>query len=111
MTAPRLCGIFDAVEKDDESLASVIGALIRGGENAFERSRSTRGGQSYDSLMIFRIGETIELAAVFKAHGNVSRAGKLHNFLDTGVLTAARDQDAIERAARRRELRVRRECR
>jgi hypothetical protein len=53
----------------------VIGALIRGGENALESSRSARCGQSDDSLVIFRIGETIELAAVFKTDGNVSRAG------------------------------------
>jgi hypothetical protein len=50
--------------------------------------------------MSFRIGETIELAAVFKTDGNVARACQLDNFLDTGVLAAASDQNAIERAAR-----------
>jgi len=91
--------IFDAVEKNDESFASVIGALVRGGENALERSRGAGGGQSDYSLMIFRIGETIELAALFKADGNVSRAGELDDFLDARVLAPTRDQDAVERAA------------
>jgi hypothetical protein len=77
----------------------VIGALIRSGENALESSRSAGRGQSDYSLMIFRIGETIELATLFKTDGNVSRAGELDNFLDAGVLAAARDQDAVEGAA------------
>ena len=49
--------------------------------------------------MIFRISEAIELAAVFETDGNVSRTGKLDNFFDARVLTPARDQNAIERAA------------
>ena len=92
--------IFDAVEKDDEAFASVIGAFVGGGENAFERRRSARGGQGDDSLMIFRVGETIQLAAVFKADGNIARTSELDNFFDARVLAAARDQDAIEGAAR-----------
>src|SRR5579859_544151 len=71
----KIVGIFDAVEKHDESFASVIGALIRGGENTLERSRGAGGSQSDDTLMIFRIGETIELATVFKTDGDVTRAG------------------------------------
>ena len=66
--------IFDAIEKNDEAFASVTGAFICRGENAVERCRRARGRESDDSLMIFRIGQAIELAAVLKAHGNVVRA-------------------------------------
>ncbi len=40
------------------------------------------------------------MVAVFKAHRNVSRTRELNNFFDTRVLTAARDQNPIEGAAR-----------
>ena len=66
--------IFHTIEKNDEPFASVSGAFICRGENAVECGRCARGGQSDDSLMIFRIGQTIELATVFKAHGYVARA-------------------------------------
>src|SRR5579859_3581453 len=92
----EIVGIFDAVEKHNESFASVIGALVCSGENALESSGGARGSQSDDTLMVLRVGQTIELAAVFKTDGDVSRAGELDNFLDTSVLAAARDQDAIE---------------
>ena len=49
--------------------------------------------------MITRVGETIEIAAVFKAHGNVALASKLHNFFDAGILAALGDNDAIKGVA------------
>jgi hypothetical protein len=92
--------IFDAVEKNDQSFASVTSALVRRGENAFERGWGARSRESDDALMILRIGKTIELAAVFESDRDVPRTRELDYFLDACVLTAARNQNAIERAAR-----------
>ena len=55
--------------------------------------------EGYDALMIAGVGESIELAAVFEAHGDVLRAGELHDFFDAGVLAALGDEDAVEGAA------------
>ena len=70
----QIVRIFHTIEQHDEPFASVTRAFICRGENAVECGRCARGGQSDDSLMIFRIGQTIELATVFKAHGYVARA-------------------------------------
>src|SRR5580704_8180157 len=54
--------------------------------------------------MIFRIGQAIELAAVFKADRDVAGASQLDDFFDPSILSAARDENAIERAARVQSL-------
>jgi hypothetical protein len=92
--------IFDAVEKNNESFASVTSTLVRCRENAFECGWCARGGKSDDTLMIFRIGKAVELAAVFKADRNVARTRELDDFLDPSILSASSNEDAIEGAAR-----------
>src|SRR5271170_3430333 len=67
--------IFHAIEKNDEPFASMTRAFICRGENAIERGRRTRGSESDHTLMIFCIGHTIELATVFEADRDVTRAG------------------------------------
>jgi len=43
--------------------------------------------------------KAIELAAVLETHGDVLRAGELHDFFDASVLAALGDEDAVESAA------------
>ena len=71
----EIVGIFDAIEKHDESFASVIGAFVCGGENVFECGCGAHSSKCDDSLMIFGVGEAIELAAVFKADRDLTCAG------------------------------------
>src|SRR5580692_12632052 len=65
--------IFDAVEKNDESLAAVAGTFICRGENAIERSWRARGGESDYTLMIFRIGQAVELSAILEGGSRTTR--------------------------------------
>ena len=66
--------IFDAIEKNDQSFQTVIRGLVCCRENTFECGWRAGGGQSDDALMVSRIGETIELPALFKANGDVAGA-------------------------------------
>src|SRR5580700_7540293 len=66
--------IFDAIEKNDESRPAVLRSLVCCCENTFECGWRAGGGQTDDALMVSRIGETIELPAVFKTNGDVAGA-------------------------------------
>ena len=46
--------------------------------------------------MILRVGEAVELVAVFEAHGNAVLARELHDFFDARVLPALGNGDAID---------------
>ena len=49
--------------------------------------------------MIAGIGQAVELATVFEAHGDTARTGKLNDFLYAGILAALGNDDAVEGAA------------
>src|SRR5215469_4344648 len=49
--------------------------------------------------MIAGIGQAVELATVFEAHGDTARTGKLNDFLNAGILAALGNDDAVEGAA------------
>src|SRR5262249_11046051 len=89
---------FNAVKKNDQTLLSSPGTLVRCIENIFESCGGSSRHNADDSLVILRVRQAIELAAIFKAHGNVVLARQLHDFLDARVLAAASDHDAIEGA-------------
>jgi hypothetical protein len=50
--------------------------------------------------MVFRIGQPVELPAVFEAHGNALLARKLHDFFDPCVLPPLCYGDALDRPLR-----------
>jgi hypothetical protein len=50
-------------------------------------------------LVVAGIGQPVELAALLESHGDTARAGKLNDFLDTGVLAAFGDDDAVKGTA------------
>src|SRR5262249_2409591 len=52
-----------------------------------------------DPLMVAGIGQAVELATVFEAHGDTARTGKLNDFLNAGILAALGNDDAVEGAA------------
>ena len=93
----EVVGVFDAVEKDDETTLAIGG--VGGGENVFECGGSAGGGDSDDALMIAGVGKAIELSAVFEADGDAALARELHDFFDAGVLPAFGDEDAVEGVA------------
>jgi hypothetical protein len=89
--------VFHAIEQDDQAVtaAAGIGAL----EDIVERTRGAGGDDRDYSLMIFGIGEAIDLAAIFEAHGDATTARELHDFFGARVLAASRDDDAVDGAA------------
>ena len=88
----QIVRILDAIEQNDESGAR----LIRACENVVESRRSAGGGERDHALMIFRIGEAVELAAVFETHGNALLARELHDFFDARVLPALGNDDVLD---------------
>src|SRR5438105_12232880 len=64
--------VFDTIEQHDQ--ANLAARLIGAGKNISKACRSASGSNRDDPLMIFRIRQTVELAAVLEAHGNAQLA-------------------------------------
>ena len=88
--------IFHAVEQDDET--DLAAGLNRGCEDILQRGSGARSGYRDNPLVIFRIGQAVELIAVFEAHGNSLFARELNDFFDARVLAALGDGDAVDGA-------------
>jgi len=69
-------------------------------QNVSQTRRRARRRQRHHSLVIFRIGQPVDLPAILKSQRNALLARQLHDFFDSRVLPPLRDGDAIDRAPR-----------
>ena len=90
----QIVWIFHAVEQHDQALLPF--RLIGVRDDVFQRGRCARGNHGYDALMIARVGQAIELPAIFEAHRDAPAARQLHDFFHARVLPAFRNHDAVE---------------
>ncbi len=91
----QVVGVFDAVEQDDDA---TVAGWIGVSENVFERAGGACGDDGDDALVIFGVGEAVELAAVFEADGDALFSCELNNFFYAGVLAAFGDNNAVDGA-------------
>ena len=73
----QVVGVFHAVEQDDDA---TVAGWIGVSENVFERAGGACGDDGDDALVIFGVGEAVELAAVFEADGDALFSCELNNF-------------------------------
>src|SRR5215472_16832284 len=60
--------ILDAVKQNDQSFLTM--RRVGAGQNALERGSGASCRNCNDALMVFRVSQAIELAALLKSHGN-----------------------------------------
>ena len=89
--------IFYSIEENNET--DLTFRLIGAGENIFDSGGGAHGGDGDYTLMFASVGESIKLAAIFKADRNAAFARELDDFFDAGVLATFGDDDAVEGAA------------
>ncbi len=65
-------------------------------QNIFQRRRRARGCQRHHSLVIFRIGQPVNLPALLESHWNALLPRQLHNFFYPLVLPTLRDRDVVD---------------
>jgi hypothetical protein len=70
----------------------------------FKRRSLLRGREREHSLVIGASGKAVELRAVFKTNGNTFAARERDDFLHAFAMTAAGDNDAVERPASRKRF-------
>jgi hypothetical protein len=73
--------------------------LIRSLQNIFQSGGSACSSDGYHSLVIASIRYAIQLAAIFKAHGDATLACQLQDLFHAGILPPFGNEDAVKRAA------------
>ena len=90
--------VLDAVQKNEQPCLPLAGVGLL--QDVFEgHSRACRSQRDH-SLVVLRIGQPVELPAVFEAHGNALLARKLKDFFDPRVLPPLCYGDALDRPLR-----------
>jgi hypothetical protein len=83
MMAPRFVRVFDAVEQYDSNLFRRGRALhFAAARMSSSVARGARSNQAHDALVIFRICQAIQLAAVLEAHRDISLPRQLYDLFD-----------------------------
>ena len=69
-------------------------------QNIFQCRSRTRRRQRHYSLVIFRIGQPVDLSPVLEPHRNALLARQLHDLFDSRVLPPPRNRNTIDRTPR-----------
>src|SRR3954449_2006201 len=77
--------VFHSVEQHDQAFFAATGGFVSGLEYVFEGCGRACCDQANDSLVVFRIGEAIELTAILESHGNIFLPRELHDLFNARI--------------------------